>query len=164
MSIKIEGGEGTEENVIKSGASNELLYNDKEVLLKENFDLDLKLLPPDLTKTQEWKLKTNKNSNPFIVPEDGWIVKVEFMAVSNYKLSSDYIKIDDFGELGVTPSQIFLGKFENYNINGGGTGDRSNVTYNSNCPYLVKEGQLVESSENTDISDVTVTFAPCMSV
>ena len=47
MSIKIEGGEGSEENVIKAGASNELLYNDKEVLLKENFDLGLKLLPPD---------------------------------------------------------------------------------------------------------------------
>ena len=36
MSIKIEGG-GSKENVIKSGTSNQLLYNDKEVILKENF-------------------------------------------------------------------------------------------------------------------------------
>ena len=36
MSIKIEGG-GTAENIIKAGTSNQLLYNDKEVILKENF-------------------------------------------------------------------------------------------------------------------------------
>ena len=36
MSIKIEGG-GAAENIIKAGASNQLLYNDKEVILKENF-------------------------------------------------------------------------------------------------------------------------------
>ena len=36
MSIKIEGG-GAAENVIKAGTSNQLLYNDKEVILKENF-------------------------------------------------------------------------------------------------------------------------------
>ena len=58
MSIKIEGGDGTAENVIKAGTSNELLYNDKEVLLKENFDLDSGLLPPDLSKTQEFELYT----------------------------------------------------------------------------------------------------------
>ena len=37
MSIKIEGGEGAAENIIKAGTSNQLLYNDKEVILKENF-------------------------------------------------------------------------------------------------------------------------------
>ena len=36
MSIKIEGG-GSKENIIKAGTSNQLLYNDKEVILKENF-------------------------------------------------------------------------------------------------------------------------------
>ena len=36
MSIKIDGG-GAAENVIKAGTSNQLLYNDKEVLLKEKF-------------------------------------------------------------------------------------------------------------------------------
>ena len=36
MSIKIEGG-GSAENVVKAGTSNQLLYNDKEILLKENF-------------------------------------------------------------------------------------------------------------------------------
>lgn len=35
MSIKIGGGAA--ENVIKAGTSNQLLYNDKEVILKENF-------------------------------------------------------------------------------------------------------------------------------
>ena len=35
MSIKIEGGAA--ENIIKAGTSNQLLYNDKEVILKENF-------------------------------------------------------------------------------------------------------------------------------
>ena len=56
MSIKIEGGDGTAENVIKAGTSNELLYNDKEVILKENFDLGLINLPPDLRRTQKIKL------------------------------------------------------------------------------------------------------------
>ena len=37
MSIKIEGGGGAAENIIKAGTSNQLLYNDKEVILKENF-------------------------------------------------------------------------------------------------------------------------------
>ena len=58
MSIKVEGGDGTAENVIKAGTSNELLYNNKEVLLKENFDLNLELLSPDLTKTKEWELSS----------------------------------------------------------------------------------------------------------
>ena len=160
MSIKIEGGEGTEENVIKAGASNELLYNDKEVLLKENFDLDLELLPPDLSKTQEWTLidltADEVNVNPFTVPEDGWIVKVTF---SN-KAKSDFIKIDGFGELGITPSQHYIDNFIT-EIGGDGT---EPIVYNSNCPYLVKEGQLVEPSENRDIGAVVITFAPCMSV
>ena len=43
-------------------------------------------------------------------------------------------------------------------------GNDEPITYNSNCPYLVKEGQLVESSENEDINDVIITFAPFMSV
>lgn len=35
MSIKIEGG-GSKENVIKSGTSNELLYNNEEIFLKKD--------------------------------------------------------------------------------------------------------------------------------
>ena len=35
MSIKIEGG-GSKENIIKSGTSNELLYNDEEIFLKKD--------------------------------------------------------------------------------------------------------------------------------
>ena len=163
MSIKIEGGDGTAENVIKAGTSNELLYNDKEVVLKENFDLGLNLLPPDLAKTQEWKLKTESNngvitSNPFTVPKDGWIVKVEFTSSSWRRDYSDFIKIDGFGEVGMTPSQCYIDNFLT------DIGNDKPVVYNLNCPYLVKEGQLVESSENKDISDVIITFAPCMSV
>ena len=35
MSIRIEGG-GSKENIIKSGTSNELLYNDEEIFLKKD--------------------------------------------------------------------------------------------------------------------------------
>ena len=164
MSIKIEGGDGTAENVIKAGASNELLYNDKEVLLKENFDLGLGLLPPDLEKTQEWTLKDlttdESNVNPFTVPKDGWIVKVEFVSSSWRRRYSDFIKIDGFGELGITPSQHYIDNFIT-EIRGDGT---KPIVYNLNCPYLVKEGQLVEPSENRDNNIVIITFAPCMSV
>ena len=155
MSIKIEGGEGTEENVIKAGASNELLYNDKEVLLKENFDLDLELLPPDLTKTQEWTLMDlaadEVNVNPFTVPEDGWIVKVAF---SNEAVSA-FIKIDGFGGVGITPSQETLGTFAE------GEYLRGTITiFNLNCPYPVKKGQVVEVVED-EKNTVIITFAPC---
>ena len=73
MSIKIDGGDGAIENVIKAGASNELLYNDKEVLLKEN--LGSGLLPPDLARTQvqilsKFDIGASAHSF-FIVPEDG---------------------------------------------------------------------------------------------
>ena len=160
MSIKIERGDGAAENVIKAGTSNELLYNDKEVLLKENFDLVSGLLPPDLTKTQEWKLKTTSSgriiTNPFTVPKDGWIVKAEFTSSLLRRNYSDFIKIDGFGELGMTPSQHYIGNFLIDDI-----GNDEPIVYNSNCPYLVKEGQLVESNENRDINDVIITFAPC---
>ena len=55
MSIKIEGG-GAAENVIKAGTSNQLLYNDKEVILKENF---LNLVYP--VGSIYW---SSKNTNP----------------------------------------------------------------------------------------------------
>ena len=144
MSIKIEGGDGTAENVIKAGTSNELLYNDKEVLLKENFDLGL--LPPDLSKTQEYELVTDLgNKRPFIVPEDGWIV--EFKILSR---ASGYIKIDGLGGQGITPSQEYHNaNYDNFKFD------------NLNCPYPVKKGQKIESS--VDYS-TTITFAPCMSV
>ena len=155
MSIKIEGGDGTEENVIKAGASNELLYNDKEVLLKENFDLDLELLPPDLTKTNEYTLsrfdidEAVTIHNPFTVPEDGWIVKVAF----SDEAVSDFIKIDGFGEIGITPGQYYIGNFESY------FDYRPVAIYNLNCPYPVKKGQVVEVVED-EKNDVTITFAP----
>ena len=95
---------GAAENIIKAGTSNQLLYNDKEVLLKENFGL----LPPDLTKAQEFELVTTEQNvglliNPFTVPGDGWIIKVNFLNPEN-----DYIKIDGLGGIRITPCQEFL--------------------------------------------------------
>ena len=158
MSIKIEGGDGEAENVIKSGASNELLYNDKEVLLKENFDLGL--LPPDLTKIQEleWPLSTEGGDDFIIIPENGWI-----LSFSAGLPTSTYIKIDGIGSYFTTPSQIiehvspidskpgdeFLGYF---------------ILRNLNCPYPVKKGQVItEEIERHELGNF-ITFAPCMRV
>ena len=175
MSIKIEGGKGAAENVIKAGASNELLYNDKEVLLKENFDLGSGLLPPDLAKTQECELARFDHGgggafNSYTVPEDGWIVKVRVFN-KNYSttiLKANYfIKIDGFGEVGMTPGQYYIGNFFGP--------DGSIISYpvgicNVNCPYPVKKGQII-SSPRIDhnitmymVGTVTITFAPNMSV
>ena len=132
MSIKIEGG-GAAENVIKAGTPNELLYNDKEVLLKEN----LGLLPPDLSKTQKYELVEVQNgalvSRPFIVPEDGWIIKVDFL-----QPATDYIKIDGLGGLEITPSQelLFWNKIGDGSV-------KPVITHNINCPYPVKKGQEI---------------------
>ena len=159
MSIKIEGGDGTAENVIKAGTSNELLYNDKEVLLKENFDLGLSLLQPDLAKTQEFELYRKIidgeaiNNLSFTVPKDGWIVKVEFASSL-----SNFIKIDGFGEVGITPSQEYKDIFMEDH------GAESSITmYNLNCPYPVKKGQVILTSTNSTrpYFNATVTFAPC---
>ena len=162
MSIKIEGGDGEAENVIKSGASNELLYNDKEVLLKENFDLGLGLdlsLLPDLTKAQEFKLQQKFidgeliGNLSFTVPKDGWIIEVEFSAAF-----SNYIKIDGFGEVGMTPSQDYKGVFYENDRS------QSSITIrNLNCPYPVKKGQVISTSTSASRPEfsATVTFAPC---
>ena len=156
MSIKIEGGNGTAENVIKAGTSNELLYNDKEVLLKENLylDLDLDLLPPDLSKIQDWDLTskveesdhTAHYSNPFIVPKDGWIVSFRILF-----FVGGYIKIDGFGGTGITPSKELY--YVDY---------RAFLIDNLNCPYPVKKGQVIESSFLYD--SAIITFAPCKSL
>ena len=168
MSIKIEGGDGTAENVIKAGTSNELLYNDKEVLLKENFDLDLL---PDLTKTQEFILSRFDVDekvmihNPFTVPEDGWIVKVTF----SDKAARTFIKIDGFGEVGITPGQYYIGNFYK---NSGSTISYPVGVCNVNCPYPVKKGQVVSPPIYSGLDfinkhitgTVTITFAPNKSV
>ena len=156
MSIKIDGGDGTAENVIKAGTSNELLYNDKEVLLKENFDLGLGLdlsLLPDLAKAQEFKLWTEVIDgeiieNTFTVPKDGWIVKVKFGAPH-----TNCIKIDGFGKVGMTPSQEFKGIFRR------SENSICSIVFDSNCPYPVKKGQVI--SRSISGFDVTVRFAPC---
>ena len=169
MSIKIEGGDGTAENVIKAGTSNELLYNDKEVLLKENFDLglDLSLLPPDLKKAEEWEVVGNDHGTPLhnsiFVPEDGWIVKFDLKySNSNEAADSYFIDIDRIGVRdGMTPGQYYIGHdFLNAD-------EHSFVAIrNLNCPYPVKKGQVISSGKQLDTNkyNVTVTFAPCMSV
>ena len=158
MSIKIEGGDGTVENVIKAGTSNELLYNDKEVLLKENLDLGLDLLPPDLSKIQDWDLTseieegdyTAHYSNPFIVPKDGWIVAFRIIF-----RTGGFIEIDGHGGMGITPGQELLVKINNEPV----------VRHNINCPYPVKKGQVVRQEHVTlKIHHSYITFAPCMSV
>ena len=159
MSIKIEGGNGTAENVIKAGTSNELLYNDKEVILKENLDLDLGLglLPPDLSKTEKHELIGTQDNESTVyrrltVPEDGWIIKLDIS-----EPVTDYIEIDGYGDIGITPSQELI-----YNIE-----DKYVFRHNINCPYPVKKGQVVIQEHGhvkPKINHSYITFAPCMSV
>ena len=162
MSIKIEGGDGTAENVIKAGTSNELLYNDKEVLLKEGLDLSLL---PDLKKAEELKLATWDDndkiwiSNPFTVPEDGWIIKVDFPD----RYNSYFIKIDGFGAPRMTPSQEKIGIFKTFDIDGS-NGFRYITIRNLNCPYPVKKGQVVEKASGGLMQTTTITFAPCKGI
>ena len=71
MSIKIEGG-GAAENIIKAGTSNQLLYNDKEVILKENF---LNLVYP--VGSIYW---SSKNTNPGTLFGGTWVrIKDKFL-------------------------------------------------------------------------------------
>ena len=175
MSIKIEGGDGTAENVIKAGTSNELLYNDKEVLLKEGLDLDLGLglLPPDLKKAEEWVVVRKDSSseviyNKFIVPEDGWIVKVDLYKYHggyDYEITDSYfINIDGIGALEMTPGQYYIGNdFNNASMH---NEHLFVAIHNLNCPYPVKKGQVISSGKQLDTNkyNVIVTFAPCMSV
>ena len=161
MSIKIEGGDGTAENVIKAGTSNELLYNDKEVLLKEGLDLSLL---PDLKKAEDFKLATWDDngkvwfSNSFTIPEDGWIIKVDFPN----RYDSYFINIDGFGALRMTPSQEKVGIFKIISIDGS-NGFRYITIRNLNCPYPVKKGQVVKGV-NEGHAATTITFAPCKGI
>ena len=170
MSIKIEGGDGTAENVIKAGTSNELLYNDKEVLLKEGLDLDLGLLPPDLKKAEEWEVVGNDHGTPIhnsiFVPEDGWIVKFDLKYGNSDEVADSYfIDIDRSGVRdGMTPGQYYIGNFVDY-VDGV---SKAVARHNLNCPYPVKKGQVISLTKSlaniTRKYRVTVTFAPCMSV
>ena len=164
MSIKIEGGNETAENVIKAGTSNELLYNDKEVLLKEGLDLSLL---PDLKKAKEIKLATWDDndkiwfSNPITIPEDGWIIKVDFPD----RYYSHFISIDGIGALRMTPSQEKLGIFKVDSIDGS-NGFRYITIRNLNCPYPVKKGQTVNEDGRAikELITTTITFAPCKGI
>ena len=143
-------GEDSAENVIKAGTSNELLYNDKEVLLKEKFGL----LPPDLTKAQKKTIAAISPTgadinNPFTVPEDGWILSFGSDAAGEI-----YSTIDGIGSHETTPSQKVMRSAE-----GAGVSLRK---FDLHCPYPVKKGQVVGSSEIAP--SVGIIFAPCMSV
>ena len=80
MSIKIEGG-GAAENVIKAGTSNQLLYNDKEVILKENF---LNLVYP--VGSIYW---SSKNTNPGTLFGGTWVqIKDRFILAAGDSYSN----------------------------------------------------------------------------
>ena len=115
-------------------------------------------MPPDLSKTQGWELVTYEKNvglliNPFIVPEDGWIIKVNFLNPTN-----DYIKIDGLGGTRITPSQELLSW-----VYGANNSNTPIVIHNINCPYPVKKGQVIEAY-NVHQPGTYITFAPCMSV
>ena len=81
MSIKIEGGEGAAENIIKAGTSNQLLYNDKEVILKENF---LNLVYP--VGSIYW---SSKNTNPGTLFGGTWVqIKDRFILAAGDSYSN----------------------------------------------------------------------------
>ena len=91
----------------------------------------------------------------FIVPEDGWIIKIDF----EYPVT-DYIKIDGLGgEMGITPGQELLfwrDKIDNNSAT-------PVVVHNINCPYPVKKGQEITHGE-IEVPHIYIKFAPCMSV
>ena len=92
-------------------------------------------------------------SRPFIVPEDGWIIKVDFL-----QPATDYIKIDGLGGLEITPSQelLFWNKIGDGSV-------KPVITHNINCPYPVKKGQEITHGE-IEVPHIYIKFAPCMSV
>ena len=80
MSIRIEGG-GAAENIIKAGTSNQLLYNDKEVILKENF---LNLVYP--VGSIYW---SSKNTNPGTLFGGTWVqIKDRFILTAGDSYSN----------------------------------------------------------------------------
>lgn len=135
MSIKIEG-DGNKENVFSDSDSGMPLWN----------GVPFGLLPPDLSKVQTAHLTgpDNPSKNPFIVPEDGWIIDI----------SSDYfsviITIDGISDN--TPREIYLGDLPN----------NAPAFFVKNTPYPVKKGQAISVVESDMQSSLD--FAPCMSV
>ena len=128
MSIKIEGG-GSKENIIKSGTSNELLYNDEEIFLKKDFGL----LPPDLSKIQ--KITFSAAILSFVVPEDGWILSFEDIVPDD-----SYIKIDGIGDIHATPSQQVK------TITVGNNNSIKMLFRDMHCPYPVKKEQVLTAA------------------
>ena len=135
MSIKIEG-DGNNENVFSDSDSGMPLWN----------GVPFCFLPPDLTKTQVVVLTGpgNPSKNPFIVPEDGWIMDI----------SSDHLSVISTidGISDNTPREISLGTSSNGNP----------IFYVKNTPYPVKKGQAISVIESNMLSGID--FAPCMSV
>ena len=148
MSIRIEGG-GSKENIIKSGTSNELLYNDEEIFLKKDFGL----LPPDLSKIHEIILTIGLFE--FAVPEDGWILSFE-----SSEFADSYIKIDGIGNIYATPSQRVGTITIEENIS------KKMLFRDMHCPYPVKKGQVLTATMNSLFPSPTViiNFASCISV
>ena len=136
MSIKIEGN-GNNENVFSDSDSGMPLWN----------GVPFCLLPPDLTKKQAVALTGpgNPSKNPFIVPEDGWIIDI---SSNRFSVTSTIDGISDN-----TPREIYLGKLPNGNP----------IFYVKNTPYPVKKGQAISVIESSNMLS-EFDFAPCMSV
>lgn len=135
MSIKIEG-DGNKENVFSDSDSGMPLWN----------GVPFGLLPPDLSKTQTVALlgPNNPSKNPFIVPEDGWIIDI---LSNNISVTSSIDGISNN-----TPRGIYLGTLPN----------NRPIFYVKNTPYPVKKGQAISIIESDMMANLD--FAPCMSV
>ena len=135
MSIKIEG-DGNKENVFSDSESGIPLWN----------GVPFGLLPPDLTKIQTVNLlgPNNPSKNPFIVPENGWIIDI---SSDHFSATSAIDGISDN-----TPREISLGTLPN----------NTPIFYVKNTPYPVKKGQAISVFESN--GQASIDFAPCMSV
>lgn len=135
MAIKIEG-DGSKENVFSDSESGMPLWN----------GVPFGLLPPDLSKAQTVFLsgQNDPSKNPFIVPEDGWIIDI----------SSDIFSVTATidGISNNTPCEIFLGILP----------PNDPISYVKNTPYPVKKGQAISIVESGIQS--ALRFAPCMSI
>ena len=135
MSIKIEG-DGNKENVFSDSDSGMPLWN----------GTPFGLLPPNLSKCQTVCLSgpDNLSRNPFIVPEDGWIIGIS----GN---SGGSCTIDGISGGPILKAIYFLDNENNSSID----------LFSLGTPYPVKKGQAISTK---DYSIIYISFAPCMSI
>lgn len=136
MSIKIEG-DGNKENVFSDSDSGMPLWN----------GTPFGLLPPNLLKVQRVDLSGpgNPSKNPFIVPEDGWIMDI---SSSVFSVTSTIDGISNN-----TPREVYLGTLLG----------NAPAYFIRNTPYPVRKGQAISIAESNPMQSHLV-FAPCMSI